>query len=81
MYPRHPTDGGQAMSEADLVRAPWSEVMHVLPADPAGQIRGEPWLTRVPHRLKEVEDATTPSSPGRRSRPARRIHQVPVLTG
>lgn len=64
-YRRHPNEqitqrGGQPVSLTDLATVPASEISHLYIPHRAGQIRGEPWLTRnlIPlHDLDAFLDA------------------------
>jgi lambda family phage portal protein len=55
VYPRHPDDGGNETSINEAVRVPASEICHIFEPIRPGQIRGEPWLTRVIARLKDLD--------------------------
>lgn len=55
IYQRHPNDGGTVPVEMLPVRVPASEILHVYWPGRPGQVRGEPWLSRVLDRLADIE--------------------------
>ena len=52
LYRQHP---GENLGMKQSVRVPASEVLHVYRMDRPGQIRGEPWLSRVLLKLYELD--------------------------
>jgi lambda family phage portal protein len=52
LYRNHP---GERLNISQSVRVPASEVLHIYRMDRPGQIRGEPWLSRVLLKLYELD--------------------------